>query len=75
MVLEPCLRTYDFSLIIYYAIIFVVEERLESLYIRKNVLHVQGEDLYKLSYTNLKKENIQFPYTYNLTSSLKLIVV
>ena len=48
-----------------------IEERLESLYIRK--LQVQGEDLYKLSYTNLKKENIQLPY--NLTSPIKLMVV
>ena len=53
----------------------VVEERLESLYIGKSVLQVQGEGLYKLSYTNLKKENIQLSYTYNLTSPLKLMVV
>ena len=51
------------------------EERLESLYFGKSVLQVQGEGLYKLSYTNLKKENIQLPYTYNLTSPLKLMVV
>ena len=44
------------------------EERLESLYIGKSVLQVQGESLYKLNYTNIKKENIQLPYTYNLTS-------
>ena len=44
------------------------KERLESLYISKSILHVQGESLYKLSYTNLKMENIQLTYTYNLTS-------
>ena len=41
---------------------------LESLYIEKSILHVQGEGLYKISYTKLKKKNIQLPYTYNLTS-------
>ena len=51
------------------------EERLESLYISKSILHVQGEGLYKLNYTNLKMENMQFPYTNNLTSPLKLMMV
>ena len=39
------------------------EERLESLYIINCVLHEQDEALYRLDYTNLRNENIQFPYT------------
>ena len=35
----------------------------------KSILHVQGESLYKLSYTNLRKENIKLPYTYNLENT------
>ena len=31
------------------------EEKLESLYIKNGILHVQDEALYKLSYTNLKQ--------------------
>ena len=38
--------------------LIIFEERLESLYISKSILHVQGEGLYKLSNTNLKMENI-----------------
>ena len=38
---------------------------LEKVYYR---YMVQGKGLYKLSYTKLKKENIQLSYTYNLTS-------
>ena len=37
------------------------------IYKKKSVLHIQGEGLYKVSYTILKLENIQLPYTYNLT--------
>ena len=39
------------------------EERLESLYIINCILHVQDEALYRLGYTNLRKENIQLSYT------------
>ena len=41
----------------------IFEERLESLYIINCKLHVQDEALYRLGYTNLRKENIQLPYT------------
>ena len=36
---------------------FTIEERLESLYIIYCKLHVQDEALYRLGYTNLRKEN------------------
>ena len=43
--------------------IFIFEKRLQSLYIINYVLHVQDEALYRLSYTNLRNENIQLSYT------------
>ena len=39
------------------------EERFESLYIINYKLYVQDEALYRLCYTNIRKENTQLPYT------------